>query len=200
MNRIVHKINKVSGKLASIDRYSQTRLMNPESVLEHTGFVCFCALMVGKELEKAGEVIDFAELLIKATVHDLEEIVTGDIACPTKYWDDRITREIKRVEAEAGKKVLNDLDPSGELYTFWEASKHNKEGFIVALADKLAVVYKVNQETMEFGNQTIKGHIDGLIPALMEMDEYIHGCGLIDNHKVIGEIITEAIEICRATI
>ena len=156
MKRIVYKINKVSGQLASIDRYSQTRLMNPESVLEHTGFVCFCSLMIGKELERAGEVIDFGELMIKATVHDLEEVVTGDIACPTKYWDDRITREIKRVEREAGRKVLYDIDPSGELFTFWDTSKHDKEGFIVALADKLAVVYKVNQETMEFGNQTIK--------------------------------------------
>jgi len=200
MSRIVHKINKVAGQLASIDRYSQTRLMNPESVLEHTGFVCFCSLMIGKELEKAGDTVDFAELLIKATVHDLEEIVTGDIACPTKYWDDRITREIKRVEGEAGKQVLNELDSSGELYTFWESSKHNKEGFIVALADKLAVVYKVNQETMEFGNQTIKGHVKGLIPALEEMKDIVRTPTLINNPRIIVEIIDEAIEICRTVI
>ena len=198
MKRIVYKINKVSGQLASIDRYSQTRLMNPESVLEHTGFVCFCSLMIGKELERAGEVIDFGELMIKATVHDLEEVVTGDIACPTKYWDDRITREIKRVEREAGRKVLYDIDPSGELFTFWDTSKHDKEGFIVSLADKLAVVYKVNQEAMEFSNQTIKGHVQGLIPAL----DKLYGCCPFDGkgRSVIRNIITEAIEICRTTI
>jgi len=156
--------------------------------------------MIARDLAEAGEEIDFAELLIKATVHDLEETITGDIACPTKYWDPQITREIKRVEREAGRKVLYDLDPSGELFTYWDTSKHGKEGFIVALADKLAVVYKVNQETMEFGNQTIKGHIKGLIPALMEMDEYNHGSGVITNHKIIGNIITEAIEICRTVI
>ena len=202
MSTIVRKINKVSGQMSSIDRYSQTRLINPESVLEHTGFVCFCSLMIGKELEKAGEEIDFGELLIKATLHDIEETVTGDIACPTKYWDSDMTREVKRIEREAGRAVLHDLDPSGNLFEYWKSSKDKKEGFIVALADKLAVVYKVNQETLDFGNNTLKGHINGLVPALDGMHAYmmLSNENLIQNTKVITNIIEEAKEICQAVI
>ncbi len=200
MKNTVQTINNTASRMSSIDRYSQTRLMNPESVLEHTGFVCFCSLMIGKELEKAGETIDFGELLIKATVHDLEEIVTGDIACPTKYWDDRITREIKRVEREAAEKVFSEVDPTGELFNYWNQSKCMKEGFIVALADKLAVVYKVHQETISFGNQTLKGHIEGLIPALIEIKEEMRTLDIISYPFVIDEIVDEAIQICQTVI
>lgn len=183
-----------------MDRYSQTRLVNPESVLEHTGWVCFCSLLIAGELKKAGEDIDIGRTLIKATVHDMEEYITGDIACPTKYWDHRITHEIKRIEGLAGIEACNALDPSGKLYEYWDSAKDGKEGFVVALADKLAVVYKVQQEISNYGNNTLKGHIKGLIPALDALEVMARVGNDIDNHEIITEIINEAKEICHTLI
>ena len=193
----VKLVNEIASAMSTIDRYSQTRLINPESVLEHTGFVCFCSLMIGKELEKAGEEINFGSLLIKATLHDIEETITGDIACPTKYWNEDVTTQIKSIEREAAQQVLGRLDPSQGLYLYWLKSKEYKEGFIVAIADKLAVVYKAQQEINDYGNQTLKGHMKGLIPAIRDLKNICKTRKIITNTHVILNILDEAIEICQ---
>ena len=197
MKKILKNVNEIASAMSTIDRFSQTRLINPESVLEHTGFVCFCSLMIGKELEKAGEEINFGTLLIKATLHDIEETITGDIACPTKYWNEDITKQVKAIEAEAAQQVLNKLDPSQQLYMYWLKSKEYKEGFIVAIADKLAIVYKAQQEINDYSNQTLKGHMKGLIPSLRDLKNTCKTRKLIVNKDVVLNILDEAIEICQ---
>lgn len=192
---IVSKINKTARELSTIDRYSQTRLINPESVLEHTGFVCLCSLLIGIELEKSGEKIHFGKLLTKATLHDIEETITGDISCPTKYANESILREVKKVEEQAAEQICTNLDPDGHIFRLWAESKEGKEGFIVALADKLAVVYKVQQEVEYFGNKTLNEHINGLPNALWRLND--KAVGIFENRKLIYSIILEAITICE---
>jgi len=68
---MLKKINSMARSLSAIDRYSQTRLVNPESVLEHTGYVCLCCLFIGNELNNRGEDLNIGLLMTKATVHDL---------------------------------------------------------------------------------------------------------------------------------
>ena len=139
-------------------------------------------------------------MLTKATIHDIEETITGDISCPTKYWNSRITREIKDVERQAGRKVFSELDPEGDLFAFWDTSKHGKEGFVVSLADKLAVVYKVQQETLLFSNQSMKNHVKGLESVLRELSDSCNENNIIDNDQIIYGIIGEALEICQTVI
>lgn len=194
---MLKEINKIAGELSAIDRYSQTRLINPESVLEHMGYVCFCALVIGNRLFAEGEMINLGDLMIKATIHDIEETITGDMASPTKYWNPNITAEIKKVEAEAAKMVTNKLDKNGWLYDQWEAAKSGKEGYIIALADKLAVVYKIQQETEQYGNNTLRNHIDGTVPALQYLYDQQQNFEVITNGHIIEEVILEAIAICR---
>jgi len=192
MNKILENINDLAGRMSAIDRYSQTRLANPESVLEHTGWVCFCSLMIADELIANGERIDLGKLLASATIHDVEEIIVGDIPSPTKYSSNYVTKGLKDFEDQSAKKLLSD-----RMYKIWKNSKSGKEGFIVELADKLAVVYKIQQETMDFGNNTIRGHADNMIPVLTYLYECQISDKIMDNQKIIVDIINEAIKICQ---
>lgn len=181
----------MAGKLASMDRYSQTRLINPESVLEHTGYVCMCSLIIARRILKNGRSVNIALLMSKAAVHDIEESITGDIACPTKYWDASATSTMKRISDEASVMAFRSIGDD-DLYEIWADSKEGFEGQIVSLADKLAVVYKVHQEYALFGNKTIIGHVSGLIGSLKKMK--------LECRKELHEFIDEAILICKELI
>ena len=190
--KLLTNINETAGKMSAIDRYSQTRLMNPESVLEHTGFVCFTCLMIADELMAAGEHIDLGKLMASAAIHDVEEVIVGDIPSPTKYSSNHVTVGIKAFEEQSAKELLSE-----RLFGIWKDAKQGKEGFIVELADKLAVVYKIQQETLEYGNNTLKGHTDRMIPVLHRIYDIAVLDEPIDNHKIIINLINEAIEICQ---
>ncbi len=192
-------ISDITGKMSAIDRYSQTRLINPESVLEHTGWVCMACLFMGEKLNEIGEGIDMGLLLSKAAIHDVEEVVTGDIASPTKYYSQELTDEIQSLERYAATKILAPLDIES-IKGLWFKSKVGKEGYIVMLADKLAVAYKVNQEVSHFGNQTIKGHVAGLIPSLEGIRQSMEQKSIIKNQDFINNIIDEAIETCQTLV
>jgi len=148
--------------------------------------------MIADELMCKGERIDLGKLLASATIHDVEEIIVGDIPSPTKYSSSYVTTGIKALEEESAKKLL-----SKRMYKIWANAKSGKEGFIVELADKLAVVYKIQQEVEQYGNNTLRGHADNMIPVLNHMYDIMVLETPIDNHKIIIEIINEALQICR---
>jgi len=178
-----------------MDRYSQTRLSNPESVLEHTGWVCMCSFFIAMELKHLGEDIDIGLLMSKAVIHDIEEVIVGDIANPTKYYSQKLTSEIQSLSGQAASELLSPFSSGMQLMDIWIEAKMGKEGYVVALADKLAVVYKVEQEVLGFGNSTIKGHIKGLREAMEHLRSELPASE-IENAFLINGIISEAIEIC----
>ena len=179
-----------------MDRYSQTRLSNPESVLEHTGWVCMCSFFIGMELKSFGEEIDMGLLMSKAVIHDVEEVIVGDIANPTKYYSSALTQQIHSLSEHAAGTLLSPFESGKQLFDLWVEAKYGKEGYIVALADKLAVVYKVHQEVVGFGNSTIKDHVKGLEEALHYLDGEM-GLSEIENTFFIRNTINEALELCK---
>lgn len=191
--KTVHNINDIAGKMSAIDRYSQTRLVNPESVLEHTGYVGLCSLMIADELISAGEPLNTDVVLMGAILHDVEEIITGDIASPTKYSSKEVTEGIQKLECESAKKILSE-----RLYQKWLFAKTGREGFIVALADKLAVVYKIHQETECYGNNTLRGHIEGTIPALLNLGDRVRRETFKQlSEEILFNIINDGVKICQ---
>jgi 5'-deoxynucleotidase YfbR-like HD superfamily hydrolase len=179
-----------------MDRYSQTRLVNAESVLEHTGWVCMCSFFIAMELNELGEGINIGSLMSKAAIHDVEEVIVGDVANPTKYYSEELTKQIGDMSASAAYTLLSQFNSVDSLMDIWEKSKIGTEGYIVALSDKLAVVYKVQQEVIGFGNSTIRDHVKGLEEALNRLEIELEFISIV-NRSVIREIIQEAKEICQ---
>jgi len=157
------KFFSTAQSMASLARYSQTKLVAPESVLQHSGFVVLKCYFMCRELNslatRATEEIPMGELLARAILHDLDEIAVGDIARPTKYHSDETIAMFDRLKDIGIRKVVHDLHLSPDvcdvvLYDHAHA-KSERAGFLVDIADKTAVVYKLWDECLLRHNYTM---------------------------------------------
>lgn len=153
---------KMMSAMSSVTRYSMYHLSQPESVLEHTGYVCLFSVMLGNELKESGEDLSIEEIVTKAAMHDIDEIVTGDIPRTTKYFSKELREQFARLESLGINEVMENLgysDKDGVLERLifnWKFAKDGKSGIVVAIADVSAVVYKVWTEiTLRNGGDLI---------------------------------------------
>jgi 5'-deoxynucleotidase YfbR-like HD superfamily hydrolase len=180
--------------MSCISRYSQSYLLKPENVLEHTGFVAMLAYSIGVRLVIAGERIDFGKLLSKAVVHDMDEVITGDIPKTTKYANSTLSSLIHQFEDENMQKVSADVFCSMKPYIDWkEAKDDTKEGMIIRLCDSLAVVYKAWHEWIFLGNRSIKEFV---LSVRESIDRMSFNLELFEKPEVMQDIIDESIELC----
>ena len=70
----------VIDSLSALTRYSQAHNITRESVLEHTAFVTIFGASLCERIGHDPKIV-----LQRAIVHDIDEIVTGDIPPTTKY-------------------------------------------------------------------------------------------------------------------
>ncbi len=112
------KINDIL-RASGVTRWHIVRMVRSQSVAEHT----FDVVMIARAIAKIAGVDD-AEITKAALLHDLDEVITGDIPTPTK------------IRARANGWELNDLYKG---ITGRELSPD--ESLVVRLADKLADLY-----------------------------------------------------------
>ena len=167
MTTKLSKIFSTAGRLASATRYSQSRMVNDESVLEHTGFVCLSCYIFYNNLLSEGFELDIGDLMSKAVVHDIEEVVTGDIPRPTKYSSIESVQIIEKISLSAIREISSSIRLS-ELESDWVSSKSGSEGKVVKLCDHLAVLYKTYDEVVLRGNKTVAFHNSLAIDSIRE--------------------------------
>jgi 5'-deoxynucleotidase YfbR-like HD superfamily hydrolase len=164
-------------QLSAITRYSKDSLVTKESVLEHTGWVCFFAYTTARRLERmlSPDIaqINWAELYKKSVIHDLDEILTGDVPRVTKYSSPEMAEQFKKLERSSVKRLAAMLQlDERQLFHDWDFAKDDSiEGLIVSIADVLAVVYKCWQEVELFGNASIVRVVvellEGVLPKVV---------------------------------
>ena len=202
----VIKVFSISQSMASIRRYSQLHLVKPESVMEHTGFVCLFTYLLSEEINSvSGEKVDIGLALQRAVVHDIDEVVTGDIPRPTKYFSER-SKDIFNEIAEIGiDQIIDELDiwdlPDEAITKFrknWIDAKSGREGIVLALSDLASVVFKIWDEVILLGNKKLilQGdqvfiYLEQFIGNAMSSKE-LSG----DQKKVIKGICDQLKEIC----
>jgi 5'-deoxynucleotidase len=147
--------------MASITRWSHATCLRSESVLEHTGFVAVYSYQLAL---KHG--VSIGDCLEKAIVHDMEEVITGDIPTPTKYASDAMRESIATLETSAALAISKEVF-SDQMFHAWSNSKSlgRIEGQIVYLADLAAVVYKILAEE-QLGNRTFEEYRIGIAARL----------------------------------
>ena len=167
-----------SSPLMNLDhtyRYSGTKLVEPESLSQHIVDTIMMGLKMVDEINWiAGEqVLDPQKYLMKAVAHDLEEVITGDIPRPLKYYNEDTTKSMKEVADQVAFKFFGDqFRDFGMYYHYWKDAKEDKEGYILKLVDTLVVVNKVLKEVSMLHNfymlrvahevsQYLKEHIGG---------------------------------------
>ena len=160
-------------QMSSVIRYSSIPHGRGENVAEHSYYVIFYCLLIAKDLEKDGYKIDYYKLLVSATIHDLDEAITGDIIRPVKYSSKELRDQLEHVADVYCRHTLCKLDDGGaeELYNFWELAKDPSsiEGQILQICDMLSVIaYCI--ERIKSGNEYMKtilrGAVDNFLSTL----------------------------------
>ena len=157
------RVFKFINAMSNVRRWSHAYCHKEESVLEHTAVVSIIALAIGAEVGA-----DSATLLEKALLHDMEEVVTGDIPAPTKYHSPEITKAIKAFESDAAHEVALSYFGEWAFGTWASAKDISLEGEIIRIADAAAVVYKIRQE-IELGNTSFKQYEENIWNALLHI-------------------------------
>ena len=195
------KLFSVSQGMSAIQRYSQLHLLKSESVMEHTGFVCLFTYTLCQEINSVSpneQKLDIGKALKKAIVHDIDEVITGDIPRPTKYYNEESVSLFSKIAEDGIDQIINELDiDTLNMKKDWDTSKEGKEGSIVAFADLSSVVYKLWEEVIMLGNKKLLRQAIDVTKYLKSFEHKIKNNGelLIEQKRKIYNSIEQLYDI-----
>ncbi|MBQ3866278.1 MAG: 5'-deoxynucleotidase [Clostridia bacterium] len=156
----------------------------PENLSEHSmecAVLAHALALIGNE--RFGKSFDPLRLLAAGLYHDMNEVLTGDLPTPVKYYNDDIRRSYKEIEAVSEEKMLSLLD-DGMRASYEELLRLTpEEKKIVKGADKLCAYVKcltelqrgnrefasacrVNEEGLRaFGSEEVDYFMEHLLPS-----------------------------------
>ena len=164
LNRNVYGyLSYVTGRLSSIARYSTTKSITRQSVMEHIGNVAFISLVLSEYFNGRGMKNDTGKVVKLALIHDVSETISGDLPHDSKYSYGKISEglrkqlgDLEEVTMAYSLGKLKDKRMSEALYSlFVEYNKRKTiESKIVKLADFYDVALYTHQE-MNLGNKSV---------------------------------------------
>lgn len=169
----MHSFFAMMARMKYIDRWALMRNSRNENISEHSMEVAMIAhgLAIISN-EKCGGEIDIDRVAMMGLYHDANEIITGDMPTPVKYYDENIRQAYKRVEDVASKTMLNTLPDYMKKYyeplLFFDP-KYEKEWKLVKAADKLSALIKCLEE-LRAGNQEFQTAKKTTEKSLIAMD------------------------------
>lgn len=140
-------------QMKNIARWGLMYNTRQENLSEHSmecAVIAHALVLIGnRHFEKK---LDPNRILSAALFHDMNEVLTGDLPTPIKYYNDRIKDSYKEIERISLEKMLSllDEDTAGEYKKLLELSEEEER--IVKGADKLCAYIKCLQE-LERGNR-----------------------------------------------
>lgn len=138
-------------RMKFIQRWGLMRNTLDENIQEHSLQVAMIAhalaIMENERLGRAAA--DPARTALLAVYHDAEEVITGDMPTPVKYFNPQVRDAVDGLEEVAKRKLLgllpDTLRPSFESLYF--ARPEDAEAWrLVKLADKLCAYLKCLEE------------------------------------------------------
>ena len=159
-------------RMKNIERWALMRNSIRENISEHSLEVAMHAhglAIIANE--KCGQELDPNEVALMGIYHDANEIITGDMPTPVKYFDDDIMEAYKRVEDVASRTMVDKLPDYMKKYyepVFFQKEGKEYEWRIVKAADKLSALIKCKQE-LGSGNQEFKTAYETTKEALHKM-------------------------------
>lgn len=160
-------------RMKYIERWALMRNSMNENISEHSLEVSMLAhgLAIISN-EKCGNNLDVNQIALMGLYHDANEIITGDMPTPVKYFDDDIKEAYKRVENVASHTMINKLpDYMQEYYRplFFQQPESQQAWKIVKAADKLSALIKCMEE-LRTGNKEFATAEKTTKKALKEMN------------------------------
>ncbi len=140
-------------QMKNIARWGLMYNTRQENLSEHSmecAVIAHALAMIGNRHFK--KKLDANRILAAALFHDMNEVLTGDLPTPIKYYNNRIKESYKEIERISLDKMLSLLDEetAQEYKKILNLSKEEEK--IVKGADKLCAYIKCLQE-LERGNR-----------------------------------------------
>ncbi|MBO5071856.1 MAG: 5'-deoxynucleotidase [Eubacterium sp.] len=159
-------------RMKYIERWALMRNSRQENISEHSLEVAMLAhgLAIISN-ERCGGQLDVERIALMGLYHDANEIITGDMPTPVKYFDKDIKAAYKNVEDVANKTLIDKLPEDMKKYydsVFFQRKSQEEEWKIVKAADKLSALIKCMEE-LRSGNQEFKTALETTRQALVDM-------------------------------
>lgn len=157
-----------------IVRYSGVRQTDPESLAIHLVDVQMMGYAIAKRMNNDyREDLNIGLYLEKALIHDMDEVLTGDMPRSTKYYNPTILAEMKKVGEDAMRQVSENFFNDDEVFITWDESKSGKEGILVKIVDMLSVASKSLKEVELLNNHYFLKVVYEVRPYLMELVTFL---------------------------
>lgn len=159
-------------RMKYIERWALMRNSWKENISEHSLEVAMLshALAILSK-EKCGRDVDEKKVALMGLYHDANEVVTGDLPTPVKYYDEDIKEAYKKVERIASVTMLNKLPSYMKKYyepLFLPESVDAYEWKLVKAADKLSALIKCREERRA-GNEEFRSACETTEKFLKDM-------------------------------
>lgn len=155
-------------RMKDINRWGLMYNTKHETLAEHS---MQCALLAHALAEigihKYGKTYSAERICTAALLHDMSEILTGDLPTPVKYHNEEIKTAYKKIEAAAEERLLSNLDAEMQEDYRSLLNLPDEERAVVKAADKLCAYIKCLQEE-ERGNPEFSSAKKTLAKALDE--------------------------------
>ncbi len=143
-------------RMKLIQRWGLMRNTLPENIQEHSLQVAIIAhgLAVIRN-KKFNGTLNPERVVTLAVFHEVEEVITGDLATPIKYFNPEIKKAFSNIEEVAKRKLFNmlphELQEEYE-YIFFKKDSDLEHWKVVKAADKICAYIKCLEE-LKAGNQ-----------------------------------------------
>lgn len=163
-----------------INRWSLMHCQQRESVLEHSAIVAMLAMLAGEIAQTMGKKVDTGVMMSHAIVHDVAEVLTGDVVTPVKKATQVLASEFASLEQEAERKLIKTLPEwlQGRIETYFAPGGYEQR--LVKGCDVYAAYLKCRLEisggnALEFQDALgqIKATLDQVkteLPEIAELD------------------------------
>ena len=205
---IAKLIFEQSNRLGCIIRFNNTPKVANESVAEHSFYVTFIAMLLADYLAEARPDVNPERVMRLALLHDLEEVISGDIISIIKQGD--LRKALDEINVKSMTHILKDMEPEIQrsYFDLWSEAKDKTtlEARIVEAADIIAAcAYCLKEvhlgsyyfrETLEFLVKKILRYLSAL-PELREVFRAIseYALGYLTEDKKILDDLNRAVRI-----
>jgi len=173
-------------RMKYIERWALMRSSRPENLSEHSlevAMIAHALCVIGNT--RYGRHLNGEKAALIGLYHDASEIITGDMPTPVKYANRQLKTAYKAVEADADKRLLqelpDDLRPAYEaIFCPSETDEDRELRRIVKAADKLSALIKCIEEensgNREFrtAKKTTEENIRQIAQDLPEVQDFIN--------------------------
>ncbi|MBR3839230.1 MAG: 5'-deoxynucleotidase [Clostridia bacterium] len=164
-------------RMKYIMRWGLMRNTVSENIQEHSLQVAvlahaLCYIHNKLNADDSQKQLDPSKACVYAVFHDANEIITGDMPTPIKYYNPVIKEHYHKIEDISKEKLLSMLPPDMEEYyrdIFFYENRDPDYYVIIKAADKLSAYLKCVEE-VKAGNKEFSKAKESIYANLKEID------------------------------